>query len=145
MDRPRLAAVFTALALIAFCRPSLRADDEDDLAKAARSPYRIESYVQSHTEVAWGELWGALPISKKQGKPAIHDCEERDRCSTDIVWLRNERDAVLRISNENWQDHVFLRFDRDDPLKDAWRFQGYYEPENIKAFEIEYRIVTVRD
>ncbi len=137
-----VAGVLAAFAAVALCLPTLFADDNDDLAKAARSPYQIARFVQSHTDFDWEEMWKALGVARKDDKPCLHSCDEGDRCTAETLWYNNELDTVLRLNNETWHSHVFLRFHRADPDRDEWRFLGYFQPDGM-SFEPEHKVLRI--
>lgn len=115
---------------------------DEDLARAAKSPYEIARFVDSHVTFHWEPLWKALGIQKDD--VVIQPCgvmagPERD-CSVELVTVLDPFQVILILRSSRIAPEVYLRFlrasgpDRPGP----WKFGGHYCPP-VMDFEPQHR------
>jgi hypothetical protein len=140
----RRSLVLAVLAAISLSSPVSSRADDDDLAKAARSPFQLERFLRTHTGFDWKVLWKALDISDKNETPFLGTCEEPGDCTAEMAWSDGSG-TILRLNHTRSDFSVFLRFHREgqlNPLQDNWKFLGYYQP-NVKYFRPVHRVLSV--
>jgi len=133
--------VARVLLLLMVCLAA-RADVAEDLVAAARSPYELARFVESHTDFDWAPLWKALGI--EDADVFLLVCEDTGNgivpCSAELITVVEPFQLIL-ILRESHGFQVFLRYLRADA--NGWHFAGAYAP-RMKYFEPEHRLVRLR-
>ena len=135
------------LAIVALLLPVMgaAASVDEELAQAAKSPYDIARFVDTHVTFRWEALWSALGI-QKNADVFMQPCGElggpkRD-CAEELVTVLDPFQVILILRHDLAEPEVYLRFLRksgpDNPA--PWEFGGYYSP-RIKYFEPRHRTV----
>jgi hypothetical protein len=119
----RLTVAVLLLPLAAF------AGVEDELAAAAKSPYDIARFVDSHVTFDWAPLWKALGIH--EDKHFMLPCGAMDGkrdCRAELITVLDPFQVIVLLDREGHYPHVYLRFRRETgPDKPGpWKFAGYY-------------------
>jgi hypothetical protein len=107
----RLAA--TILASVAFAQNA----PGPDIVRAAKSPYGLARYINSHDEIDWAPLWRALGIDVKLGLPCSMNC------AAELIVIENPEQVIL-IVNAFLAFDVYLRFEKGETGE--WRVTGKY-------------------
>jgi hypothetical protein len=99
---------------------------DDDLARAAKSPYAIADFVKTHEVSNWAPLWRALEINEHSVQ--LTPCGLRPECRAELIAVDPlQVILLLRGGIIGWEE-VFLRFRRsgspDEP--GPWRLAGHY-------------------
>jgi hypothetical protein len=118
--------------------------DDEELGKAAQSPFLIARYVQTHGRIEWKPLWKALGIGTDGGNPHLPVCEGPGQCTAESIpfGVPESFQIILRLNHEISDFAVFLRFQQAGPLgQDKWKFTGYYQP-NVKYFRPEHKLLS---
>lgn len=112
---------------------------DEELAQAAKSPYDIARFVDTHITFQWESLWTALGI-QKEDDVFMQPCGElggpkRD-CSEELVTVLDPFQMILILRHDLAGPEVYLRFLRNSGPDNAgpWEFGGYYSPP-VKYFE----------
>jgi len=115
---------------------------DPELVQAARSPYDIQRFVETHFNFDWGPLAKALNIKDGIGL----DCEgdqERHNCSSELITIMDPPRTVVCLTalpmNETYL--VFIPESQPDGLP-QWRFAGHFH-QFVRYWELEHRIVTL--
>jgi hypothetical protein len=117
---------------------------DEDLAKAAKSPYEIARFVDTHVIFDWEPLWKALGIPKDQ--VLIQPCGTmggpRRDCSEELVTVLDPFQVILILRMDLFSQEVYLRFFRQSGPDSAgpWRFGGSYNPP-AKYFAPRHRLL----
>ena len=117
-------------------------DTASELARAARSPYDIERFVETHTDFDWEPLWKALKITDQiEMAGCVKQGDAAHSCSSELIIVVGPLQAILLLRRYDW-DEVDLRFIGElqpDGLT-RWHFAGHFEP-HVHYFQPEHRIV----
>ncbi len=133
------------LAIVAFLLPVVgaAAGVDNELALAAKSPYDIARFVDTHIAFRWEALWQALGIQKKDDV-FMQPCGEmggpkRD-CSEELVTILDPFQVILILRHNLAGPEVYLRFLRNTGPDNSgpWEFGGHYSP-LVKYFEPRHR------
>ncbi len=132
-----------SIACAAGARPQ-DADTDSALRAAARSPYAIKRFVDTHDQFKWNELWAALQIGDGVFAPS---CDHPNDCSAQLIVVPGDanRQTILRL---NWDGNfraVFLRFHASAiprATQPVWRCAGSFEP-NVKYFRPEHHLISL--
>ena len=97
-----------SIACAAGARPQ-DADTDSALRAAARSPYAIKRFVDTHDQFKWDDLWAALHVGDDV---FAQPCDHPSDCSAELIVVPGSanRQVILRL---NWAGNfwaVFLRF-----------------------------------
>jgi len=94
-----------------------------DIVRAAKSPYDLARYIDSHTGFAWEPLWKALRIDSVI---YIQPCGAMGGrgCSTEILTVQDPDQTILVIQGGFSEEDVYLRYKPAVP--GTWRFAGEY-------------------
>jgi len=131
--------------LLIACSPAARPQDTDSaLGAAARSPYAIKRFVDTHDQVQWDALWAALHIGDDV---FAQPCDSQRDCSAELIVVQGSvnRQIILRL---NWGGNfraVFLRFHANASpraTQTVWRCEGSFEP-NVKYFRPEHHLISL--
>jgi hypothetical protein len=102
---------------------------EEDLAAAAKSPYDIARFVDSHEDFDWAPLWTALGmnVDKLFMLPCGGPDGKRD-CRAELITVLDPFQVIVLLDHDLSYPHVYLRFTREGgPDKPGpWNFAGYY-------------------
>lgn len=116
---------------------------DDELAQAAKSPYDIARFVDTHVTFRWEPLWKALGL-QKNSDVFMQPCGElggpkRD-CSEELVTVLDPFQVILILRHDLAMPEVYLRFLRQSGPDNSgpWTFGGYYRP-LVKYFEPRHR------
>ena len=112
---------------------------DEDLAQAAKSPYDIARFVNTHETFRLQSLWKTLHIPQDKIYMAP-DCG-RGECSTELVEEPSPRQVILIVRKNPKRGEVYLRFRGDDGTGavHAWRFAGYFGA-YVKDFDSHHRV-----
>jgi hypothetical protein len=115
----------------------------EDLASAAKSPYEIARFVDTHITFRWEPLWKSLGI---QNDVFMQPCGElngakRD-CSEEFITIPDPFQVILILRHGLAMPEVYLRFlrERGTGTTAPWKFGGYYSP-LVKYFEPRHRML----
>jgi len=131
----------TALSLLGLILPAaVLGQVDEELARAAKSPYEIARFVDTHSSFQWEPLWKALGIHGDD--VFMQPCEQEggSKCYEELVTVLDPFQVILLLRHELPGPEVYLRFFRQGGLTDRvpWRFGGYYSP-LVKYFEPRHR------
>ena len=122
------------------------AGTDEDLAQAAKSPYDIARFVDTHIAFRWEPLWKALGI-ENDGEVFMQPCGEssgRRDCFEELITVLDPFQVILVLRHNFVEPEVYLRFLRtsgpDNP--GPWTFGGYYSP-LVKYFEPRHRTLRL--
>jgi hypothetical protein len=92
---------------------------DPDIVRAAKSPYGLAQYVDSHTNIDWTQLWAAM--GNADAPPEyLPACEDRESCSVKILTVPKPSQVIVVVDHLL---HSYFRFVQQDM---NWRFAGYY-------------------
>lgn len=110
------------VALVAAFAQGAKADPE--LLRAARSPYELARYVNSHADIDWRALWVALGGAGNAALGCGNAFSGDYPCSA-IAMTVKDPDQVIVILERKYIGAGYLRFQQD--AKSAWRLTGQFE------------------
>ena len=122
----------------------VEADDAEDLARAAQSPYDIQRFVEHHSGFDWGPLWVALKLPEDSTPPPCGDERGQPTCSSELMTVLDPPQMIVCLHWSNSHFETYLRFlrERQPAGSIAWRIAGYFEP-RAKYFALRHHIVDV--
>lgn len=88
-----------------------------EIVQAAKSPYDLARYINSHDDIEWEPLWQALGVDQQLGLPCSRNC------SAEIMAIENPEQVIL-IVNASLPFDAYLRFEKGSA--DEWRVTGKY-------------------
>jgi hypothetical protein len=109
---------------------------DPDIVRAAKSPYDLASYVGSHTNIDWRQLWAAMGNVGEPPKYLPLSCEDQEGCKVKVVTVPKPSQAIVVV------DHLLHSYFRFVQQGASWRFAGYYSPEYILA---EHKLFSLGD
>jgi hypothetical protein len=132
----RLSIVLFLFALAA------AAGENEELAQAAKSPYGIARFVDTHIRFEWEPLWKGLGISDVF-LPSCGDGGRKD-CTAEMVTILDPFQVILILHHEASMFEVYLRFLRPSgpDSSGAWKFGGYHNP-FVKYFPPRHRTLRL--
>jgi hypothetical protein len=102
---------------------------DEELAAAAKSPYDIARFVDSHVTFDWAPLWKALAmnVDKLFMRPCRATDGERD-CRAELVTVLDPFQVIVLLDRAGLYPHVYLRFTRESGADKPgpWKFAGYF-------------------
>ncbi len=113
---------------------------DEDLAQAAKSPYDIARFVDTHPTFDWAPLWKALGINENLVQ--LQSCGEGQECSEELITILPFQVIVLlRGGNSHWEE-VYLRFRRPGgpELPGPWSFAGCYS-NVLRQYEPKHELI----
>jgi len=90
---------------------------DGEISRAAKSPYDLAKYINSHDEIEWKPLWQALGIEAPSG------IECSMNCKAELIAVQNP-DQVILLVNATLPRDVYLRYQREE--SGMWQFTGKY-------------------
>ncbi len=93
---------------------------DPELERAAKSPYDLARYIDSHTGFDWEPLWKSLGVADASLLP----CERSGDCSTELITVLEPRQTILVIDTP-WNTEVYIRYLGNE--SGGWRRAGAYE------------------
>jgi len=120
-----------AIAVLLLPVAGAAASVDEELVQAAKSPYDIARFVDTHISFQWEPLWKTLGL-ENDGDLFTEPCERG--CSEELVTVLDPFQVIL-ILRHDWRE-VYLRFLRKTGPDNSgpWEFGGYYSP-LVKYFE----------
>ena len=105
---------------------------DDELAQAAKSPYDIARFVDTHVTFRWEPLWKALGL-QNDGDVFIQPCGEsggRRDCFEELITILDPFQMILVLRHNLVEPEVYLRFLRKSgpDIPGPWTFGGSYSP-----------------
>lgn len=98
---------------------------DSEIAWAAKSPYDLARFIESHARFALEPLWKALGIKESSFvQPCLDPAGQGLGCSTELIMVQSPDQAILIIEGDLPPFDVYLRF-KHGP-NDTWRFAGEY-------------------
>lgn len=88
-----------------------------EIGRAAKSPYDLAKYINSHDEIDWKSLWQSLGIEAPLGVGCSMNC------TAELITVQNP-DQVILLLNATLPRDVYLRYQREGA--GMWRFTGKY-------------------
>lgn len=111
MLRAVAAVVFSAFAL------AQKAQDPE-IVQAAKSPYELSRYVDTHPKIDWNALWNALGVKDTKLLGCGSLIWRDDPCSTETITVNNP-DQVIVVLQPSGGGDLYARFQKDP--KGDWR------------------------
>ena len=113
---------------------ALQADDAADLARAAKSPYLLKRYIESHVDINLDSLWTTVPSAESL---VVH-CES-EPCRTELVAVQADRQVILVVNSPDRYVQAYLRFQRRDRAQ-PWRITCV-DSAGVKYFPPRHRLI----
>jgi len=117
---------------------------EPEIVRAAKSPYDLARYINSHDDVDWDSLWHALSIDENLGLPCSMNC------TAELVVVDSPEQVIL-ILNGSLPYDVYLRYQRGEAQ--AWRVAGKYDADvlgnphrhqMVRAGNTQFLVISTR-
>jgi hypothetical protein len=89
-----------------------RAGVDEDLAQAAKSPYEIARFIDTHVTFGWEPLWKALGIRKADVfmQPCGEMSGPRRDCYEELITVVDPFQVILILRHDFVMPEVYLRF-----------------------------------
>jgi hypothetical protein len=113
----RLAAIII-LSSVAFAQNAQEHAQEPEIVRAAKSPYDLVRYINSHDDIDWKPLWQILGVDAQFGLTCSRNC------AAELIVIENPEQAIL-IVNASLPYDAYLRFEKG-PVGE-WRVTGKYQ------------------
>jgi hypothetical protein len=119
---------------------------DEELAAAAKSPYDVARFVDTHITFEWNPLWRALGIQHPD--PVMNPCGEmggpRRDCEEELVTVLDPFQVIVILRHSLAMPEVFLRFRRQSGPEGngAWKFAGCYNP-IARYFDLRHRTLRM--
>lgn len=127
-----------ALSILFLLATSLSAQD---ITVAAKSPYDLATFVQTHQDFDWEPLWNFSAVSERG--PFLPRCNQNFSgvapCSSEIIAI-TPGDVILLLEHLESFFQVYLRYHRTDA--GGWRITASYTP-LVKYFRPEHSLRTL--
>jgi hypothetical protein len=116
----------TTLLLFAFPAFPQNAPSPQDaeLARAAKNPYDIARFVDSHQGFDWNVLWKALGAEPLMIQPCGFLSSGTRQCSTELITVLNPDQVILLLKGDATPADIYLRFLQQK--NGGWRFSGAF-------------------
>lgn len=104
---------------------------EDDLTLAAKSPYELERFFETHATFETAPLWKTLGVHEDE--TPLPECTDSGRdalraCSSELIIITDPNQAIVVLSQRLEYFTVYLRFVRLSEAGEQWKFGGFFEP-----------------
>ena len=121
-----MAAMLRVAALVALSTVAIAQNvAEPEIVRAAKSPYDLARYLETHSDFEWAPLWQALGAANPSSvEPCVTDSAKQARCSTEVIGLLNPDQAIVVVQGELGVVELYLRFLQQPD--GAWKFAGAY-------------------
>jgi hypothetical protein len=106
-----------------------QAQAEDELTLAAKSPYELERFFETHSTFETASLWKTLGVHEDEiPLPECTDSRDALRaCSSELIIVTDPNQAIVVLS-QRLESTVYLRFVRLSEAGEQWKFGGFFEP-----------------
>jgi hypothetical protein len=123
-----------------------QARPDDDLALAAKSPYDLEHFFETHPAFETAPLWEALDVHEEaMPLPECTDSLHALRaCSSELMIVTEPYQAIVVLSQRETLFSVCLRFLRVPRSDDQWAFGGFFAP-YVKYFPSTHDVLMFGD
>ena len=115
----RLAALTLLVISLPAQIPSVQ---DEELARAAKNPYDLARFIDSHLGFDWNVLWKALGIQPLFIQPCGKLSNGRKHCSTELITVLDPDQMILVVQGDATPADIYLRFLQEKP--GGWRFAG---------------------
>jgi hypothetical protein len=110
------------LALLPFLPQDTRLSQNDELVRAAKNPYDLARFIDSHLAFDWEVLWKALGTKGEFIQPCGRLSDGKKGCSTELITVLNPDQEILLVEAGAAPADIYIRFLKEK--NGAWRFSG---------------------
>ena len=116
---------WTVLALLVIPLSAQSTGANEQLARAAKNPYDLARFVDSHPRFDWEVLWKAFAIKPLLYQPCGGLSDGGKQCSTELINVLDPDQVILVIQDDSTHIDIYLRFiqERDG----NWRSAGVHQ------------------
>jgi hypothetical protein len=83
---------------------------QGELARAAKNPYDLARFIDSHLGFDWGVLWKALGTEGAVIQPCGRLSDGRRGCSTELITVLSPDQAILLAIGDATPADIYIRF-----------------------------------
>ena len=96
---------------------------QTQIALAAKSPFTLARYIESHKNLDWDALWKALGVRDPKVSDPPCGSATHNPCTTSILTVLNPDQAILIVQSDGRKTNdIYLRY--RPAAKGGWRFAG---------------------
>jgi hypothetical protein len=117
--------VSLALLAISLSAQGIPSGQDQELSRAAKNPYDLARYIDSHLGFDWGVMWRVLGAEPVFIQPCGKLSDGKKRCSTELITVLDPDQIVLVIQGDATPADVYVRFLQEKT--GTWRFAGTFE------------------
>jgi len=110
-----------AVLLLAQAAPA----QNDELLRAAKNPYDLARFIDSHLGFDWSVLWNALGTKGTMMQPCGKLSDGRRGCSTEVIGVQNPDQAIVLVAGDATPADAYIRYLRQ--RNGSWQFSGVQE------------------
>jgi len=110
------------LLALAFPLSAQSVSQDQELREAAKNPYDLARFIDSHLNFDWEPLWKALGSESLLIQPCGKLSNGREGCSTELITVLDPDQVIVLIQGDATPADIYLRFMRGDA--GTWRFAG---------------------
>lgn len=104
---------------------SVPASQDDDLVRAAKNPYDLARFIDSHLGFDWNALWKALGTEGAFIQPCGKLSGGQQGCTTELITVLNPDQAILLVQGDATPADIYIRYMQEK--NGSWRFSGVQE------------------
>lgn len=108
------AGVFAALCSMGFAQSG----PVPEILQAARSPYELARYVDTHVGFEWKPLWERFKL-----QAPLLPCSQAGECSTELITVLDPPQTILVIDTP-WDTEAYFRYLGSE--RDGWKVAGAF-------------------
>jgi len=101
--------------------PSVR---DEELSRAAKNPYDLARFIDSHLGFDWDVLWKALVIQPLLIQPCGKLSNGKRQCSTELITVLHPDQIILIVQGDATPADIYFRFLQEK--SGSWRFAGAF-------------------
>ena len=114
---------FVPLALLVISLSAQTPSVQDEqLSRAARNPYDLARFIDSHLGFDWDVLWKALSTKPLMIQPCGKLSGGERQCSTELITVLDPDQVILIVQGDFTPADLYLRFLQEKA--GSWRFAG---------------------
>ena len=110
------------LTLVSLLAQSVPASQNDELVRAAKNPYDLARFIDSHLGFDWNVLWRALGTEGDFIQPCGKLSGGQQGCSTELITVLNPDQAILLVQGDATPADIYIRFMHEK--NGSWKFAG---------------------
>jgi hypothetical protein len=115
----------TVLVLLPLLAQDTPPAQNDELVRAAKDPYDLARFIDSHLGFDWDVLWKALGTEGEFIQPCGKLSDGKQGCTTELITVFNPDQAILLVQGDATPADIYIRYMQEK--NGRWRFSGVQE------------------